>query len=116
MSRGILRRSVFEDQRDSERLLEGQKHRVGRFGWYLLGLLLMPSRIHHLLVPSDRMEQRDAPLCPLKEKDGDSAMSATITVTVEEAQSRLKEVIAMLAPGEEVVLTDNRQPVAKLVG
>lgn len=49
MSRGILRRSVFEDQRDSERLLEGQKHRVGRFGWYLLGLLLMPSRIHHLL-------------------------------------------------------------------
>ena len=63
-------------------------------------------------VPSDRMEQRDAPFCPLKEKDGDSAMPATITV--EEAQSRLKEVIAMLAPGEEVVITDNRRPVAKL--
>jgi len=59
------------------------------------------------------MEQCDAPFCPLKEKHGDSAMSATITV--EEAQSRLKEVIAMLAPGEEVVITDNRQPVAKLV-
>ena len=26
-----------------------QKHAVGRFGWYLLGLLLIPSRIHHLL-------------------------------------------------------------------
>lgn len=41
-------------------------------------------------------------------------MSATITI--EEAQSRLKEVIAKLAPGEEVVITDDHQPVARLVG
>jgi len=41
-------------------------------------------------------------------------MSATLTV--EEAQARLKEVIGKLAPGEEVVITDNQQPVAKLVG
>jgi prevent-host-death family protein len=41
-------------------------------------------------------------------------MSAT--VTVEEAQAKLKELIHRLAPGEEVVITDNQQPVAKLVG
>ena len=41
------------------------------------------------------------------------AMSTTITV--EEAQSKLKELIHQLAPGEEVVITANQQPVAKLV-
>lgn len=40
-------------------------------------------------------------------------MSATITV--EEAQGKLKELIHQLAPGEEVVITENQQPVAKLV-
>jgi antitoxin (DNA-binding transcriptional repressor) of toxin-antitoxin stability system len=38
------------------------------------------------------------------------------TVTVEEAQAKLKELIRQLAPGEEVILTENQQPVAKLVG
>jgi prevent-host-death family protein len=41
-------------------------------------------------------------------------MSATITV--EEAQAKLKELIHQLAPGEEVVITENQQPIAKLVG
>ena len=41
-------------------------------------------------------------------------MSATITV--EEAQAKLKELIASLAPGEEVVITEKQHPVAKLVG
>jgi antitoxin (DNA-binding transcriptional repressor) of toxin-antitoxin stability system len=41
-------------------------------------------------------------------------MSAMITV--EEAQVRLKELIHRLAPGEELVITDNQRPVAKLVG
>jgi prevent-host-death family protein len=41
-------------------------------------------------------------------------MSATITVA--EAQAKLKELIDRLAPGEEIVLTENQQPVAKLVG
>lgn len=40
-------------------------------------------------------------------------MSATIAV--EEAQAKLKELIRQLAPGEEIVLTENQQPVAKLV-
>jgi prevent-host-death family protein len=40
-------------------------------------------------------------------------MSATITV--EEAQAKLKEIIHQLAPGEEVIITENQQPVAKLV-
>ncbi len=38
------------------------------------------------------------------------------TITVEEAQASLKELIGKLAPGEEVVITDNQQPVAKLIG
>ena len=38
-------------------------------------------------------------------------MSATITV--EEAQASLKDLIHKLAPGEEVVITENQQPVAK---
>jgi prevent-host-death family protein len=38
------------------------------------------------------------------------------TITVEEAQAKLKELIEKLAPGEEVILTKNQQPVAKLVG
>lgn len=41
-------------------------------------------------------------------------MSATIAV--EDAQVRLRELIHQLAPGEEVILTENEQPVAKLVG
>lgn len=40
-------------------------------------------------------------------------MSATITV--EEAQAKLKELIHQMAPGEEVVITENQQPIAKLV-
>jgi antitoxin (DNA-binding transcriptional repressor) of toxin-antitoxin stability system len=37
-------------------------------------------------------------------------------ITVEEAQSRLKELIDHLAPGEEIILTENQQRVARLVG
>jgi antitoxin (DNA-binding transcriptional repressor) of toxin-antitoxin stability system len=59
------------------------------------------------------MESDEVPLCCLG-KDGESIMSATITV--EEAQARLKELIGKLAPGEEVVITDKQLPVAKLVG
>ncbi len=36
-------------------------------------------------------------------------------ITVEEAQATLKELIHKLAPGEEVVITENTQPIAKLV-
>ena len=41
-------------------------------------------------------------------------MSASITV--EEAQVHLKELIGNLAPGEEVVITEGLRPVAKIVG
>ncbi len=39
-----------------------------------------------------------------------------VPVTVEEAQARLRDLIGNLAPGLEVVITENQQPVAKLVG
>jgi antitoxin (DNA-binding transcriptional repressor) of toxin-antitoxin stability system len=37
------------------------------------------------------------------------------TLTIDEVQGRLREVLAGLQPGEEIVLTDNGQPLAKLV-
>ena len=39
----------------------------------------------------------------------------SVTITVDEAQARLKELIHQLAPGEEVIITENQHPVAKLV-
>lgn len=40
----------------------------------------------------------------------------SMTITVEQAQAQLKELIDRLAPGEEVLITENQQPVARLVG
>jgi antitoxin (DNA-binding transcriptional repressor) of toxin-antitoxin stability system len=37
------------------------------------------------------------------------------TVTIEEAQAKLPEIIAKLAPGEAVVITRDQEPVAQLV-
>jgi len=37
------------------------------------------------------------------------------TVTIQEAQASLSELIHRLAPGEEVVITENDQPVARLL-
>jgi antitoxin (DNA-binding transcriptional repressor) of toxin-antitoxin stability system len=37
------------------------------------------------------------------------------TVTIEEAQKTLTELIHRLTPGEELVITENDQPVARLV-
>lgn len=36
------------------------------------------------------------------------------TLTIQEAQAQLEEIIHRLAPGDEVVITENNQPVAKL--
>src|SRR5262245_2101442 len=47
------------------------------------------------------------------EEKGESPMSSTISV--DEAQARLKELIRQLNPGDEVIITDHQQPVAKLV-
>jgi antitoxin (DNA-binding transcriptional repressor) of toxin-antitoxin stability system len=38
------------------------------------------------------------------------------TITIEEAQANLPEIIDNLAPGEELIITRNDQPIAKLVG
>ncbi len=38
------------------------------------------------------------------------------TISIEEAQSKLPELIQKLVPGEELLITRNNQPVAKLVG
>jgi antitoxin (DNA-binding transcriptional repressor) of toxin-antitoxin stability system len=37
------------------------------------------------------------------------------TVTIEEAQAKLPELIAQLTLGEEVIITCNQQPVAQLI-
>jgi antitoxin (DNA-binding transcriptional repressor) of toxin-antitoxin stability system len=41
--------------------------------------------------------------------------SMSQTITIDEAQANLKELIHRLAPGEEVVITENLQAVARLV-
>src|SRR4051794_10086540 len=51
--------------------------------------------------------------CVVRGLKGDRPMSTTITI--EEAQAKLKELIHQLAPGEEMIITENQQPVAKLV-
>ena len=38
------------------------------------------------------------------------------TITIQEAQSRLADIIERLTPGEEVVLVRDSQPVARLIG
>ena len=38
------------------------------------------------------------------------------TISVEEAQATLKELVHRLKPGEELLITENEQPVAKLIG
>ncbi len=38
------------------------------------------------------------------------------TITLEEAQNHLAEIIDKLPPGEEVVITRDNRPVARLVG
>ena len=37
-------------------------------------------------------------------------------VSIDEAQVKLREIIAQLGPDDEVVIVENQQPVAKLVG
>lgn len=39
----------------------------------------------------------------------------SITITIEEAQTKLKDFIHQLAPGDEIIITENQQTVAKLV-
>jgi len=40
----------------------------------------------------------------------------TSSISIEEAQATLKELIGSLGPGDEVFITQNQQPVAKLIG
>jgi antitoxin (DNA-binding transcriptional repressor) of toxin-antitoxin stability system len=37
------------------------------------------------------------------------------TITIDEAQAKLKDLIHQLGPGEEVVITEDQRPVARLV-
>jgi antitoxin (DNA-binding transcriptional repressor) of toxin-antitoxin stability system len=38
----------------------------------------------------------------------------SVTITIDEAQVKLRELIHQFAPGEVVVITENKQPVARL--
>lgn len=39
-----------------------------------------------------------------------------MTITIEEAQARLPQLIDQLAPGEELVITRDSRPIAQIVG
>lgn len=38
----------------------------------------------------------------------------SITITLEEAQAKLKELVHQLAPGDEIIITENHRTVARL--
>jgi len=38
----------------------------------------------------------------------------SISITIEEAQANLKELVQQLAPGDEIIITENHQAVARL--
>lgn len=38
------------------------------------------------------------------------------TISLDEAQANLKDIVHQLAPGEEITITENQQPVATLSG
>jgi prevent-host-death family protein len=40
----------------------------------------------------------------------------TTDISLDEAQAKLREIVTRLGPDEEVVITENNRPVAKLVG
>jgi prevent-host-death family protein len=52
----------------------------------------------------------DAPLELTK-----SEVAPLTTITIEEAQGKLEQLIDQLAPGEELVITRNARPIAQLV-
>ena len=39
----------------------------------------------------------------------------SITITLEEAQAKLKDLVHQLEPGDEIIITENQQTVAKIV-
>ena len=39
-----------------------------------------------------------------------------VTLSIQEAQTKLPDLVHNLSPGEEVVITENDKPVARLVG
>jgi prevent-host-death family protein len=70
--------------------------------------------VHELHGPSPILiAGRDASILLATNQGRDDVMS---TVTIEEAQVKLPEIIDNLAPGEELIITRNNRPVAKLVG
>ena len=40
----------------------------------------------------------------------------SVTVGIEEAQARLKDLIAGLGPDDEIVITERNRPVARIIG
>ena len=40
----------------------------------------------------------------------------SITVTIEEAQEKLKELVHQLAPGDEIIITEQHRTIARLRG
>ena len=40
----------------------------------------------------------------------------TISITLQEAQAKLTDLVHQLAPGDEIIITENQRPVATLMG
>jgi antitoxin (DNA-binding transcriptional repressor) of toxin-antitoxin stability system len=50
-----------------------------------------------------------------KRQSQDDEKPMSVTISLDEAQARLKDLINQLALGDEIIITENQQPIAKLV-
>jgi antitoxin (DNA-binding transcriptional repressor) of toxin-antitoxin stability system len=54
------------------------------------------------------------PRIPLPREGRKRAITVMSSITIQEAQAQLSDLIHRLTPGDELVITENNQPVAKL--
>jgi antitoxin (DNA-binding transcriptional repressor) of toxin-antitoxin stability system len=52
----------------------------------------------------------------MKKRTFDRSEAMTINVSVEEATTKLRELIAGLGPGDEIVIMEENLPIARLLG
>jgi hypothetical protein len=80
----------------------------------IVGMCYISDTAHELFgIFHTLIAGRDASILLATGQGRDKVMS---TVTIEEAQVKLPKIIDKLAPGEELIITRNTQPVATLVG
>jgi antitoxin (DNA-binding transcriptional repressor) of toxin-antitoxin stability system len=98
--------------------------RMNLYGWSLpvFGQLVRPNptsgarRVYLLVVEHGVVECIELRGRLIRAAGKNCKQVIAMTITVDEAQAKLKQLVQHLTPGEEVILIENEQPVAMLVG